>query len=152
TICDLMYGKFSYENANKVIDEKIQQCDKECMYALDHGITSSWANEHTFNDSRNQIRDFFKNRESIMIKDMKKVFGYGDEMYTVTVNTGKGGEVYLNSVKISSESTETRNYFEECSVALTAKAYAGYKFLYWDINGERSESDKITVDSKMSAD
>lgn len=152
TICDLMYGKFSFENANKVIDEKIQLCDKECMYALNHGITSSWANEGTFNDSRNQIRDFFKNRESVMIKDMKKVFGYGGDMYTVTVNTGKGGEVYLNSIKISSESAETRNYFDECSVTLTAKAYAGYKFLYWDINGERSESDKITVDSKMSAD
>ncbi|MDE6724908.1 MAG: CotH kinase family protein, partial [Ruminiclostridium sp.] len=137
TICDLMYGKFSYENANKVIDEKIQLCDKECMYALNKGITSSWANEHTFNDSRNQIRDFFKNRESVMIRDMKKVFGYGGEMYTINVNTGKGGEVYLNSVKISSESTETRNYFEECSVTLTAKAYAGYKFLYCDINRER---------------
>ena len=152
TICDLMYGKFSYENANKVIDEKIQLCDKECMYALNHGITSTWANEGTFNDSRNQIREFFKNRESVMIKDMKKVFGYGDEMYTITVNTGKGGEVYLNSVKVGSGSSETRNYFEECSVTLSAKAYTGYKFLYWDINGEHSESDKITVDSKMSVD
>ncbi len=152
TICDLMYGKFSYENANKVIDEKISLCDKECMYALNKGITSSWANEHTFNDSRNQIRDFFKNREKIMIRDMQKVFGYGNEMYTITVNTGKGGEVYLNSVKISSESTETRKYFDECSVSLSAKAYSGYKFLYWDINGERFENSEIAVDSKMAVD
>ena len=87
-----------------------------------------------------------------MIKDMKKVFGYGDDMYTITVNTGKGGEVYLNSVKVSSESSETRNYFEECSVTLSAKAYAGYKFLYWDLNGERFETDQITVDNKKAVD
>lgn len=152
TICDLMYGKFAYENANKVITEKINLCDKECMYALNKGITSSWANEHTFNDSRNQIRDFFKNREKIMLKDMKKVFGYGDDMYTVTVNSSKGGYAYLNSVKISSESSETRKYFDECSVKLTAKAYAGYKFLYWDINGERLENDEIIINNKMAAD
>ncbi len=152
TICDLMYGKLGYENANKVITEKIALCNKECMYALNKGITSTWANENTFNDSRNQIRDFFMNREKIMLKDMQKVLGYGDEMYSVTAASGKGGAVYLNSVKVSSESSETRNYFKECLVKLSAKAYAGYKFLYWDINGDHFENSEITVDSKMAVD
>ncbi|HBH95571.1 MAG TPA: spore coat protein CotH [Ruminococcaceae bacterium] len=152
TICDLMYGKLSYENANKVITEKIELCNKECMYALDKGITSTWANENTFNDSRNQIRDFFKNREKIMIKDMKKVFGYGDEMYTVTAASDKGGVIYLNSVEISGGGSETRKYFKECSVSLSAKAYMGYKFSYWNINGQRFENSEITVDNSMTSD
>lgn len=150
TLCDLMYGKFSYENADGVISEKISLCDKECMYALNKGITSTWANENTFNDSRNQIRDFFRNREKIIIREINKIMGYKEEMFTVTVSTGKGGESYLNSVKIASESSETRKYFNECSVRIKANAYKGYKFLYWEINGEHIENSEIKVDYGMS--
>lgn len=152
TLCDLMYGKFSYENAVSVVEDKIALCDKECMYALNHGITSTWANENTFNESRNQIRDFFRNRDKIIIREIKTIMGYGKDMFSVTVSSGNGGESCLNSVKIASESSETRSYFNECSVRIKANAYKGYKFLYWDINGEHYEDSEMTVDSGMCTD
>ncbi len=152
TLCDLMFGKFGYENANSVLREKISLCNTECMYALNNGYTSTWANEGTFADSRKQISDFFANRKDIMIKDIIRVCGYNNEFYEITAHSEKGGSIYLNSVQIKSESSEKRSYFSQCTVPIKAKPYTGYKFAYWEINGEKKEEAELDVSSDMQKD
>lgn len=149
TICDLMYGEFSSENALNVIEEKIKECDKECMYALNNGYTSTWANEWTFADSRQQIRDFFINRPTVMLRDIVKVFEYENEMYRIEMSGGTGGTSYLNTVNVKENEKEAISYFKECSVPIKANAYTGYKFSHWEINGEIIKESETTVSYQM---
>lgn len=153
TLCDLMYGEFSYDSALAVIEDKIKLCDTECMYALDNGITSTWARRETFADSRQQIRDFFKNRPGIITRDIGKVLGYDTEnVFTVTLAGREGGTAYLNSVEVIPSDSQTRTYFGECAVPIKAKAYNGYSFSYWDINGERYTDTEMNITSDMVKD
>lgn len=152
TICDLMYGEFSYENAAKVIDEKIRASEKECMYALNNGYTSEWANEWTFADSRQQIRDFFFNRPSVMLNDLKKVLELDDEMFKVTLVGGEGGTAYLNSSAVKYGNTANTSYFSAYSVPLRAEAHAGYRFSHWEINGNSITDAAAELTSDMAAD
>lgn len=150
TLCDLMYGEFSYEKALEVVEEKIALCDTECMYALDNGYTSSWARRDTFAESRQQIRDFFKNRPEIVLRDMKRVMGFEENMVNIALLNGEGGTAYLNSVEISGGERASRNYFSECDVPVKARAYTGYRFLYWEINGIVIEDEETMITPEMS--
>lgn len=152
TLCDVMYGEFTYENALKVIEEKIELCDIECMYALENGYTSQWARRETFADSRQQIRDFFKNRPNVMIRDMVQVLGYENEMMNINVINSEGGSVFLNSAEVKAGEKSGRSYFTECTVPIRAEAYKGYKFLYWEINGERYEGAEINLSADFAKD
>ena len=149
TICDLMYGEFSYDNALTVINDKISESDTECMYALSNGYTSEWANEWTFADSRQQIKDFFFNRPNVMLKDLKKVFELDDEMFRVTLVGGEGGTAYLNSTAVKAKKTVNTSYFSVYSVPITAEAHSGYRFSHWEINGEKIENNISELTSEM---
>lgn len=152
TICDLMYGEFSYEKAVKVIEDKITICDTECMYALDNGYTSQWAHRETFADSREQIRDFFRNRPEVIIRDIYRVLGFENDMINVALINGEGGSAYLNSVEVKGGEKALRNYFTSCTVPIKAEAYIGYKFLYWEINGEKYETNTVDIGVNMAKD
>lgn len=153
TLCDLMYGEFSYDSALAVIEDKIELCDVECMYALDNGVTSSWARRETFADSRQQIRDFFKNRPTIIKRDIGKVLGFDTEnVITVTMASREGGTAYLNSVEVKPSDSQTRSYFGECTVPIKAKAHIGYVFSHWDINGEEYTDPEMNITSDMAKD
>lgn len=149
TICDLMYGEFSYDNALKVINDKISESEKECMYALNNGYTSEWANEWTFADSRQQIKDFFFNRPEVILRDLKKVFELDDEMFHVTLVGGEGGTAYLNSTAVKSGNTIRTSYFSSYSVPIVAQAHTGYTFSHWEINGDIIDSTVSELTSDM---
>lgn len=149
TICDLMYGEFSYDKALAVINYKIEQSEKECMYALNNGYTSGWANEWTFADSRQQIRDFFFNRPNVMLKDLKRVLELDDEMFQVTLSVGEGGTAYLNSIAVKNGKTAGTSYFSAYSVPVSAYSYKGYTFSHWEINGERIDGAVSELTSDM---
>ena len=151
TICDLMYGEFSYDNALTVINDKINQSDKECMYALNNGYTSEWANEWTFADSRQQIKDFFSNRPNVMLRDLKKVFELDDEMFKITLISGEGGVAYLNSTAVKEGNTVNTSYFSAYSVPVAAEAYSGYRFSHWEINGDRIDDKTLELTADMSS-
>lgn len=153
TLCDLMYGEFSHSAALEVIEDKIKLCDTECMYALDNGYTSSWARRDTFAESRQQIRDFFEHRPAVITRDIKKILGYDTEnIFTVTMAGRDGGAAYLNSVEVKPSDSQTRTYFGECSVPIKAKAYEGYIFSHWDINGEKYTDSEMILTSDMTKD
>lgn len=151
-ICDLIGGSFSAENANNVIDELIEICDTECMYALNNGYTSTWANEHTFEDSRNQIREFAEKRPTIMLNAMSERFKYDKEYYTVVLNNPTGAKGKLNTQTLCKSGTLSADYFTACKVSLSAEALDGYEFDYWEIGGKKYTNPKIRVDASMADD
>lgn len=152
TVCDLYSGAFSSENAVSVLDRLIAESDTECMYALENGYTSTWANAGTFADSRRQIRDFAEKRPMVMKKSIINNFEYENELYTVALRNPTGAESRLGSQAISSSGTLTGEYFTACSVELTASAYEGYEFDRWEINGQTYAQESVTLDSSLADD
>jgi len=136
-IMDLANHSFSEENVLKVLEEKIAESQLEQSYALKRGYTSTWANESTFDESRNHIRQFAKNRKDVVINDLAKNFNLSKEFYTINITGENGAKVWLNTLSALDKNTISNEYFVEHSVPIKAEAYSGYKFSYWLINGEK---------------
>ena len=151
-ICDLIGGSFSPENANNVIDELIEISDKECMYALENGYTSTWAREETFADSRQQIREFAEKRPTVMLNALSERFDYDKEYFTVSFNNPTGAEGYLNTQKLRTSGILTGSYFSDCKVPVSMNALDGYDFDYWEINGVRYDDRTVNLRSSMADD
>lgn len=149
TICDLSSGAFSTENVLNVLEQLIDECDKECMYALENGYTSTWANAGTFADSRQQIRDFAAQRPKVMHKSLMNNFGYEKNFYTVTLRNPTGALSRLSSQSLDTAGTLTGEYFTECSVPISAEIPSGYSFDRWEINGTKYSNEEMRLDSSM---
>ncbi len=152
TICDLIGGSFSYENALEVIDNLIDISDTECMYALENGYTSTWANKGTFEDSRQQIREFAEKRPTIMFNAMSERFKYDKEYFTIALNNPTGGAGSLNTQTLRTSGTVSAMYFADCKVPVSAEALPGYEFDYWDINGKIYYDKNVRITASMADD
>ncbi len=152
TICDLIGGSFSYENAVNVIDNLIDISDKECMYALENGYTSEWANKYTFDDSRNQVREFAEKRPAVILNAMSERFKFEKDYYTIALNNPVGGIGSLNTQTLRSSGTVSGDYFTDCKVPVSAETLSGYEFDYWDINGKIYREKTVRVTSSMADD
>lgn len=149
TICELIGGAFSTENALKTVEKLIEECDKECMYALENGYTSSWANENTFADSRQQIRDFAEKRPEIMKRYIAKSFGYEGDTYTVEFYNPEGSIARLGSQTATTVKKLSADYFNECGVNAGVSTFEGYSFNHWEINDTAYYSEDIRINKDM---
>ena len=150
-VCDLVSGAFSYENASDVIEEKIALSDSECFYALDNGYTSDWASRDTFYDSRQQIKEFFKNRPKVIFSDIESNFDLNTEKYNIQLTNTIGGEAFLNTQTLSEEGTVSGDYYSEYSVFIKAETYSGYEFDHWDINGKSYVEQALSISADDAA-
>lgn len=149
-ICDLIGGAFSTENILATLEQKLADSDKEQMYALNKGITSEWANEGTFENSRNEIREFADKRAKIILSDICRNFEIDkDDTYKVKLNGAKGLKVTMNIQTVKDTNTINAEYFTPYKVKLTAEDMSGYTFTSWEINGTTYTDREITIDSSM---
>lgn len=149
-ICDLIGGAFSTENILATLEQKLADSDKEQMYALNKGITSEWANEGTFENSRNEIREFADKRANIILGDICRNFEIDkDDTYKVKLNGAKGLKVTMNIQTVKDTNTISAEYFTPYKVKLTAEDLSGYTFTSWEINGTTYTDREITIDSSM---
>lgn len=146
---DLTAYAFEESHINEVLDSLCEKSDNEQMYALRHGITSEWANENTFADSRQQIRDFARVRRTIVFRDMNRLFGWESDTYDVSVTSAKGAVTVLSSQKKKGAGTLSAQYSRECSVPLSAAAAEGWQFVCWEINGEEYDSPELVITPDM---
>ena len=149
-ICDLIGGAFSTENILATLEQKLADSDKEQMYALNKGITSEWANEGTFENSRNEIREFADKRANIILGDICRNFEIDkDDTYKVKLNGAKGLKVTMNIQTVKDTNTISAEYFTPYKVKLAAEDLSGYTFTSWEINGTTYTDREITIDSSM---
>ena len=148
-ICDLIGGSFASDHVLETVEKLIEECDTECMYALNNGYTSTWANENTFADSRQQIRDFAEKRPKVMLRSLSKQFGYEAEYYNVKLYNPVGAETRLNSQLLTSSGTATASYFKAVSITAQTKPYEGYEFDRWEVNGEAYTDEKLEISASM---
>ncbi len=148
TMCDLISAVFTYENITETLDELCKISDKEQFYALDLGITSEWAHRGTFEDSRNQIREFAEHRNSYVLSCMTNEFGMEPDFYDVSVSGTEGAAAYLNT-QMTENGTVFASYYTGFGVEIKADVYEGYKFLKWEINGRDYLDPNIKITSSM---
>lgn len=149
-LCDLIGGAFSTENILATLEQKLADSNKEQLYALNKGITSTWANEGTFENSRNEIREFADKRANIILSDICRNFGIDkDDTYKVKLNGAKGLKVTMNIQTVKDANTATAEYFTPYKVKLTAEDMSGYTFTSWEINGKTYTDREITIDISM---
>ncbi len=152
TMCELMYGAFSEDNVIETLEMLEKSCDPELMYALKNGYVSTWANEWSFADSRNQIVDFAKYRSVIIERSIKKIWELSDDKYDLIVKAPTGADIKLVSKTVKSGEQFTVRYFTVCSGSITALPYDGYDFGHWEINGVRYDTPEVKIGAGMASD
>lgn len=148
TMSDLTAGAFGKNNILETLDELCEMSDSEQFYALDKGITSTWANRDTFADSRQQIRDFADIRKFVVFRDMYKEFGWEDNTYTVSVTGAQGAVTWLNTQRQNGWGILSAEYNCKCSVPLKADAAEGWEFVSWEINGVTYDTPEVELNAR----
>ena len=148
TMSDLTAGAFGKNNILETLDELCEMSDSEQFYALDKGITSTWANRDTFADSRRQIRDFADIRQFVVFRDMYKEFGWEDNTYTVSVTGAQGAVTWLNTQRQNGWGILSAEYNCKCSVPLKADVAEGWEFVSWEINGVTYDTPEVELNAR----
>lgn len=148
TLCDMWSGAFSEENILSELEYLISISDSEQFYALDHGVTSDWANRNSFEESREQIRQFAAGRERVLKKQIVKLFDIYNVYYDVKLTGSAGASAKLNTL-CAEGGTLTSTYFSAYGVEISAEPYRGYRFVKWVINGEDYTEPVVKLDYSM---
>lgn len=148
TMSDLTAGAFGKNNILETLDELCEMSDSEQFYALDKGITSTWANRDTFADSRQQIRDFADIRKFVVFRDMYKEFGWEDNTYTVSVTGAQGAVTWLNTQRQNGWGILSAEYNCKCSVPLKVDVAEGCEFVSWEINGVTYDTPEVELNAR----
>ena len=147
TICELEAGAFSPEHVKARLDELVTVSEKEQLYALENGYTSEWSNEGIFRYNHDLIRDYADKRPAVMDKSIKNNFGFEVKKYAVNVKAPTGASVKLGSMELASGENASVLYFNVCKPTLTAEPYEGYAFDYWEVNGKKVTTKKLSLSS-----
>ncbi len=148
-VCDLIGGAFSQENILSTLDRLLEESDKEQFYALDNKITSDWAHRGSFENSRNEIRQFAQFRAKVITNDICNVCEIDKETYKINLVGAPGLKTMLNTQSCINAETATGDYFTAFSVPVSVYSYSGYEFDCWEINGEKIEDKELVITSDM---
>ncbi len=151
TLCDVMAKGFGTDNILETLDMLIEKSDSEQMYALRKGVTSTWAHEGTFADSREQIRQFAQRRETVLRRQVAKQFEIAEEYYDITLTGTVGAQARLSSQKTSG-GVVFGSYYTAYGVDIGADTYEGYRFAKWEINGREYTDPNVRITSDMAED
>ena len=149
TICELYCGAFEPEHVIGTLEELIAESDHEQMYALEHGYTSEWANKWTFDDSRQQIRDFANYRPVIVRRNIMSQFGYTGDTYNVSFRNPNGTKTVMGSYPMTSSASFSVDYFSEVGTDIETFPYDGFAFSRWEVNGTSYTEPRLHIDSSM---
>ncbi len=146
---DLTAYAFEETHIKEVLDELCEISDNEQFYALDKGITSTWARRENFAESREQIRSFADMREFVVFRDMFRLYEWEDERYSVSVTSADCAVTKLNTQRKKGRGVLSAEYHVNCSVPLSAEIADGWEFVCWEINGQSYDTPEITISADM---
>jgi len=147
TMCDLISGPFSSQNALKVIDEIDAASSSELGYARRAGTVNMWGN-------RNTIRDFARRRPDQVLNHLRRNLNIDSSvaMFDVSMkfaDGSEGAEAWLNTRKVNPGEIAINSYFSCFEVPIRAVPGVGYEFVKWEINGVAYFEPEMTVNVGM---
>jgi len=150
TMCDLMDGAFRHDNVITTLNKLADSMQHEFYYALENSSLAGWV-IWTYEERRDQIRNFSRGRAEAMQGQIMRVFNLPDNTwrYSVTVTGAENTHAQLSTRFISENETISANYFSCYEVLLSALPYAGYEVTSWEINGVHYDTAEIMLNSGM---
>ncbi|MCL2285886.1 MAG: CotH kinase family protein [Firmicutes bacterium] len=150
TVVDLIEGAFATDNVIRVLDGLISQIQNELHQALRMDIfypgNPWWPSTYSMGYSHEAIRRFARLRPDYMLASVYANLGFNrTHRFELTVTTGQGGGVMMNSRPVPQLQTAVGNYFAGTTVTVTARPYPGYALDHWIVNGVRHDGDTITI-------
>jgi len=150
TICDLIDGAFAHENVIATLNRLADSMQHEFYYAIENSSLAGWL-IWTYEEKRDQIRNFSRGRAEYIQSQMTRIFELGDEtvLYSVTLTGAESAHARLNTRFASENETITANYLSGFEVPLSAVLYPGYEVASWEINGVHHYTDEIKLNAGM---
>jgi hypothetical protein len=150
TMCDLISGAFSSENALSTLENLIDVSFNELNAAINANTLSWWASPEAYEEKRDQVRNFAGGRPDFMLNMMRRHFDVDEAMYSVSVQgAAAGAQAWLNSRRVLSGETAQTAYFTHYGVDLRADIYPGYEFSHWEVNGTEHRGKNLRIDASM---
>jgi len=150
TFIDLIEGAFAPANIEAVLDNLIAQIQNELHYALRMNFfyqdNEWWPNPDSIRYSHDAIRRFAHIRPNYIYLSISNNLGFNwEHRFSVTISTGVGGGVVMNSRPVEAFQMVTGNYFLGTQIRITARPNIGYEVGYWLVNGVEQHGNYITV-------
>lgn len=97
-----------------------------------------------------QIKEFFRQRRSYTLENMRNFLGLSQSMQTITLKTVGGGKIRINSITPDASNGWSGEYSPDCPVTLTAVPDKGAEFTGWsgDLSG-REQTVTVTLREAM---
>lgn len=134
---DLLATAFEPEHASAILSSLYGALRRE--YLLDYG-EEFWAE---MEDAERITRDNIFEKEALYRADVEKYMGLS-ERYSVRIEAGEGVTVSWNGMTVGGGSPVAaweNNYYRGTSFTITAEAAEGYRFLGFEVDGRRLDSE-----------
>lgn len=159
--CDYANEVLTEQNGNAMADFYLQNYTEK----ISNSILRWWgfyggSKDSNYNYNRQQyteknipgIRQFFRERASYTLEDMKNYLGIGGDLQTITLKTNGGGKIMINSIIPDTlKGSWNGKYLSTCPVTLTAIPDDNASFTGW--GGDVSGTDNtitVTLSKAMS--
>ena len=146
---DYANGALSPENTKKTLDEMNDSRGDEMTYYYNYIASlgaedADWVNESQYQERMQEITDFANARPARSLSFLKNRFVLGKTFY-LTVAGAEGAQLIVNSYTVPAQQSFTGTYFEEYSTDISALYADGYRFDYWEVNGTKKTTAKLTL-------
>ncbi|MBP1592820.1 MAG: CotH kinase family protein, partial [Oscillospiraceae bacterium] len=144
--CDLANEVLTPEKANAMADKYGQEYTEPIAnstvrwwgyFGGSKDSNLSYNREQFTGKTLPQIKNFFRERARYTLEDMEQYLGIKEKPQNITIKSGNGGKIRINSITPDSASGWTGSYYPEAPVTLTAIPDEGHSFTGWggDITG-----------------
>ncbi len=84
-------------------------------------------------------------RADEMEEDFREYFGLEDK-YDLVLSVGDGAAVSWNQMEVRGGGSYRCRYYSDPVIRMSAKAAPGYRFVCWNVNGEKVNSPELDID------
>lgn len=144
-LCDLLNTSFSRENVLEVIKSENQKIKS---------VRSDFYDEEFAKRSELCVMGIIKvaiSRPGQVKNVIKTHFGL-QNTYKLELRVAEGVTVHWNNMKVFANEEYDCNYYECVKFILNQKAYPGYEFKYWLVNGEKVYDDELVIADSLISD
>ncbi|MCD7784391.1 MAG: CotH kinase family protein [Oscillospiraceae bacterium] len=148
-LCDIMNWYCDSDKVSDELDALNTERLHEIVEAGNAGTTSTWS----ISSELESAKEWIEGRPYSAKRQISSVFPEYDSnsTYYVRVTTSDYAEITYSTARIdvSDEYTFSGYYFVGTSQTLSCQVVDGYKFEYWEINGEKVYDETVEISSEI---
>ncbi|MBP5460610.1 MAG: CotH kinase family protein [Lachnospiraceae bacterium] len=149
---DFANGALSPANITATLDAMNESRSSEMSHYYNYIASlgaedADWVSESQYHERMQEIIDFANARPARSLSFMKSRFMLG-KTFTLSVAGDNNAQLIVNSYRVPAQQSFSGTYFEDYDTTVTADYADGYRFDYWEVNGEK----RTSVTLRLTAD